>query len=159
MEVPKPGPEHKALEFFAGKWVMEHDVKPGPHGPGFKEISQDTNEWFEGGFHLICRNRCKGSNGELGPVRAMGIFAYSVLDEAYTWYGISSTGGAGLSKIIKRGNTWTFTSKKYVRGEWLNTRNNLVEISSTVYTFRVESSSDGESWTTIMEGKGTKIGP
>jgi uncharacterized protein DUF1579 len=30
---PKPGPEHKRLEYFVGKWTTEGEIKPSPMGP------------------------------------------------------------------------------------------------------------------------------
>lgn len=34
MEMPKPAPELKKLDFLAGTWTMDGDSKPGPMGPG-----------------------------------------------------------------------------------------------------------------------------
>ena len=36
---PKPGPEHKVIEYFIGKWTGQAEVKPGPFGPGGKMTS------------------------------------------------------------------------------------------------------------------------
>ena len=52
-EVPKPGPEVKKLEAFAGKWAGESELKPGPWGPGGKMTSQDDCTWFEGGWQVV----------------------------------------------------------------------------------------------------------
>ena len=62
-EAPKPGPEHKALQYFVGKWTSEGELKPGPFGPGGKMTSQDTCEWFAGGFHVVCRGTGKMPSG------------------------------------------------------------------------------------------------
>ena len=35
-DAPKPGPEHKKLDVFAGTWMLDGDVKPGPMGSGGK---------------------------------------------------------------------------------------------------------------------------
>ncbi len=34
MEMPKPGPEHKKLDMFAGTWTLDGDMKPGADGSG-----------------------------------------------------------------------------------------------------------------------------
>jgi hypothetical protein len=34
MPMPKPAPELSRLDYLAGKWVTEGDMKPGPMGPG-----------------------------------------------------------------------------------------------------------------------------
>src|ERR1700722_7690838 len=36
MNMPKPGPDHKKLDYFTGSWACDSDVKPGPMGPGGK---------------------------------------------------------------------------------------------------------------------------
>jgi len=33
MEIPKPAPELTKLDYFAGTWTTEGDIKPGPMGP------------------------------------------------------------------------------------------------------------------------------
>jgi hypothetical protein len=45
---PKPGPEHKPLGYFVGKWESEGEMKPGLFGPGGKMTSSETCEWFAG---------------------------------------------------------------------------------------------------------------
>ena len=72
-EAPKPGPEHKAMDFFAGTWLAEAEMKPGPFGPGGKMTSRDVCEWFEGGFQLVCKGR---GTSPMGPMSSMGVLAY-----------------------------------------------------------------------------------
>lgn len=152
-EAPKPGPEHKALSYFAGRWTSESEMKPGPYGPGGKMTSQDTCEWFAGGFQLVCRSQGKGP---MGPTSSMGVLTYSLADKAYTYYGIDSMGSSELSKGTHSGKTWTFTSKSNMRGESFNSRYTIVETSPTSYTFKWDTSPDGTKWSTMMEGKTTK---
>jgi hypothetical protein len=152
-EAPKPGPEHKALGYFAGKWTSEGEMKPGPYGPGGKMTSQDTCEWFSGGFQLVCRSQGKGP---MGPMTSMGVLAYNPQDKAYTYYGIDSMGTSELAKGAKSGKTWTFTSKSYMEGQAFNSRYTIVETSPTSYTFKWDTSSDGTKWSTMMEGTTTK---
>src|SRR5271156_5711813 len=33
-EMPKPGPEHKKLDMFAGSWTLAGNMKSSPMGPG-----------------------------------------------------------------------------------------------------------------------------
>ncbi len=49
---PTP-PEHKKLEYFAGNWTMEGDMKPSPFGPAGKFTATEHNEWMPGGFFLV----------------------------------------------------------------------------------------------------------
>jgi hypothetical protein len=49
MEMPKPGPEHKKLDVFAGVWTLDGDMKASPMGPGGKVAENEKCEWMEGG--------------------------------------------------------------------------------------------------------------
>ena len=40
----KPGPEHKKLEYFVGKWTSTGEMKASPFGPAGKITSSDTCE-------------------------------------------------------------------------------------------------------------------
>ena len=78
---PKPGPEHKRLEYFVGKWTSEGEMKASPMGPAGKMSSTDTCEWFEGRFAVICRSDGKSP---MGPMKSVGILSYSPEDKVYT---------------------------------------------------------------------------
>jgi Protein of unknown function (DUF1579) len=151
---PKPGPEHKAMGYFVGKWTGEADVKPGPLGPGGKMTSSDTCEWFGDGFHVVCRGDAKGATG---PMKTMGILSYGN-DKSYKFYGLDSMGMAELSNGTKAGNTWTFSADSTFGGQTFKSRYTIVETSPTSYTFKWESSADGTKWATLVEGKASKSG-
>lgn len=154
-EAPKPGPQHKALDYFTGKWTTEGEMKPGPFGPGGKMTSRDACERFKGGFHVVCRGE---GTGPMGAMTSMGIITYSPMDKAYTYYGIDNMGTGELSKGNKQGDTWTFTSKSNMGGKTFDSRYTIVETSPTSYTFKWDTSDDGTKWTTMAEGKATKSG-
>lgn len=69
---PKPGPEHKKLQYFAGKWTMQGELKASPFGPGGKTTATDNCEWFAGGFHLVCKSDGKGPTGEMKGLAVLG---------------------------------------------------------------------------------------
>jgi hypothetical protein len=150
---PKPGPEHKPMGYFVGKWKSEADMKPGPYGPGGKMTGADTCEWFAGGFQVVCKSEGKGP---MGPMTAMGVLSYSAADKAYTYYGIDSMGTSELATGEKKGNTWVYTATSNFGGQTFNTRYTMVETSPTSYTFKMETSPDKKAWSVMMEGKSTK---
>jgi Protein of unknown function (DUF1579) len=154
-ESPKPGPEHKALSYFAGQWTSEGEMKAGPYGPGGKITSQDACEWFSGGFQLVCRSQ---GDGPMGPMTSMGIITYSPQEKSYTYYGIDSMGTSELAKGARTGKTWAFTSTSNVGGQTFKSRYTMVETSPTSYTFKWDTSPDGGKWSTMMEGTATKSG-
>jgi hypothetical protein len=151
---PKPGPEHKPLGYFVGKWKSEGELKAGPMGPGGKTSSTDTCEWFSGSFQVVCRG---DGTMPAGSVSGLGVIAYSAADKGYTYYGIDSMGMSELSRGQKKGNTWTFTATSHVGGQSFQSRYTIVETSPTSYTFKWEYSKDKKTWEVLGEGKATKV--
>ena len=62
-QAPKPGPEQKRIEYFAGNWSFEGEAKQSPLGPAGKISSTESCSWFAGGFHLVCRPKGTGPMG------------------------------------------------------------------------------------------------
>lgn len=152
-QAPKPGPEHKNLGYFVGKWTSQGEMKPGPFGPGGKMSSTDSCEWFKGNFQVVCRGE---GTGPMGPMTSLGVLAYSPVEKAYTFYGIDNTGMSELSRGQKSGSTWTFNATSTMEGKQFDSRYTIVETSPTAYTFTWEMSTDKKTWSTLLEGKATK---
>ena len=57
MPVPKPAPELSQLDYLAGNWILDGDLKPGPMGPGGKFTSTAHAYWMEGKFFLITESK------------------------------------------------------------------------------------------------------
>jgi Protein of unknown function (DUF1579) len=150
---PKPGAEHKPLEYFVGKWKSEGEMKPGPLGAGGKMTGSDTCEWFTASFHVVCRGE---GSGPMGKMSSMGVMTYSAPEKAYTYYGIDSFGSSELATGNKKGSTWVFTSTSHMEGKSFQSRFTIVETSPTAYTFKWEYSLDKKTWAVMMEGKATK---
>lgn len=151
----KPGPEHKRLGYFVGKWDAEGEVKPGPMGPGGKMKSTDTCEWFEGEFSVICRYE---GTGPMGPTKGIGILGYNTEEKVYTYYGIdnSSMTMASVPKGKVQGNTWTYTDQGTMGGKKYKSRVVIKELSPTSQSFRMDMQGPDGKWTPLMESKGTK---
>jgi hypothetical protein len=152
---PKPGPEHKRLGYFVGKWKAEGDVKPGPMGPGGKMTSSDTCEWFEGGFSVICRYEGRGPTG---PSKGIGILGYNTEEKVYTYYGIDNSNMtmATVPKGKVQGDTWSYTDEATFGGQKVKSRVTIKELSPTSYTFRMEAEGPDGKWMPMMESKNTK---
>lgn len=153
MEMPKPGPEHKKLDIFAGSWTLDGDIKPGPMGPGGKMTETEKCEWMDGGFFLVCHSDFKGVMGGGTGVSYMG---YSTDDKTYTYREFNSWGEFDDSKGSVDGDTWTWTSDEKMGGQAMKGRFTMKVTSPTSYTFSFEMSQDGTKWTTVMDGKATK---
>lgn len=153
MEMPKPGPEHKKLDLFAGSWTLDGDMKPGPMGPGGKMTESEKCEWMEGGFFLVCRTDFKSA---MGNGTGLSILGYSADDKSYTYREFNSWGEFDDSKGSVDGDTWTWTSDEKMGGMTMKGRFTMKITSSTTYNFTFEMSQDGKQWNTVMDGRATK---
>jgi hypothetical protein len=61
MQMPKPAPELKKVDYSAGTWIWEGDMRPGPMGPGGKMTMTEHNEWMDGGFFLTMDSEFKSA--------------------------------------------------------------------------------------------------
>jgi hypothetical protein len=152
-EMPKPGPELKKLEMFAGSWTMEGDMKPGAMGPGGKTTETEKCEWMDGGFFLVCHSDYKITMGNGSGISIMG---YSAEDKAYTYREFNSWGEFTDSKGTFDGNTFTWTNEWKMGSMAMKGRFTTKVISPTSYDFSFEASQDGTKWTLVMDGKATK---
>ena len=152
MPVPKPAPELSQLDYLAGDWISDGDLKPGPMGPGGKVTSNGHVYWMEGKFFLIMESKMTGAMGDGTYLAVMG---YDPEKKVYT-YNDFSMGQVGHSEGTVSGDTWTWTSDENMGGQTIKGRYTMKILSPTSYTYKYEMSKDGTNWTTVMEGKSTK---
>ena len=152
-EAPKPGPELARLAYFTGTWQFDGESKDTPMGPGGKLSGTDTCEWFAGGFQLVCRGDMTGPRG---PGKSGSVWAYDPMQQAYTFYGYNSMGEAFYISGSVAGKVWTWNAEFPVQGASMKLRATMTEESPTVYSYKMESSPDGTSWTLVEEGRATK---
>ncbi len=150
---PKPGPEVKKLEVFAGKWEGESEMKPSAFGPGGKMKSEDDCTWFDGGFQLVCRSTGEGA---MGKVKGEGVLAWNGEEKVYKYVGFDSTGMMTAGTGTVSGNIWTWKGEDKMGGKTIHSRYTVTVTSPTTQTFKWETSEDGKTWMTIAEGKSKK---
>jgi len=150
---PKPGPEHKKLEYFVGKWTVEAEIKPNGYVPAGKTVGTETDTLGPGGFYV--ESRAEG--GQL-PKR-FGFMAYDSHAKVYTSYYASSVGLVGTGTGTVNGNTWTWMVEDKFAGEAVKGRTTVTTLSPTQYTFKYEMADEKGGYTTILEGKATKDEP
>jgi len=154
MEMPKPGPEVKKLAYFVGNWTSEGDVKENAFGmPAGKFTSSDKCEWFTGGYQVVCHSTGKGA---MGNMHSLGIISYNAEEKMYGYFGIDNMGMAMQSKGNVNGNSWVYTADEKMGGKTWHGRYSMETASPDSYTFKYETSEDGQKWSTMMEGKATK---
>lgn len=152
---PKPGREIGKLAYYLGSWRGEGEAKAGPFGAGGKLSSTTTCEWFDGGFHLVCRGEEHGPSGK----RAfLNIRAHDEKTQAYTEYGISGLGETEYNTGgTIAGNKKTFAFDVNIDGKPTKLRYVEVQVSPTLFTYEAAASTDAGPWTVIAEGKVTKV--
>src|SRR5271166_1278542 len=153
MQPPKPGPELKKLEVFAGTWTVDGNMKPGEMGPGGAMTENEKCEWMEGGFYVICHSDYKSS---MGNGVGLSVLGYSTDDKAYTYREFNSFGEFDDSRGTVDGDTWTWTSDEKMEGMTMKGRFIMKITSPTAYNFTFDMSQDGTKWSTVMDGKASK---
>jgi Protein of unknown function (DUF1579) len=151
MNMPKPGPEHKKLDYFTGSWACDGDVKPGPMGPGGKMSNPQDAKWMEGGYFVVIHSQMKSAS--MGNGSGIAFLGYDPDEKKYTYSEFNSMGEAVQSKGTVEGDAWTWIGDMKPAGKG---RFSEKILSPTSYTFKFEMSSDGTNWTPVMEGKCTK---
>jgi len=148
---PKPGPEHKKLEYFLGKWTVESEIKANGYVPAGKTVSTETGTLGPGGFYIESR-----AEGQL-PTR-LAIMAYDSHAKVYTSYYASSVGLVGTATGSVNGNTWTWMEEDKFAGDAVKGRTTITMSSPTQYTMKYEMADEKGGYITILEGKATKDG-
>jgi len=152
---PTPAPELKKLDYFAGNWKSEGEVKPGPFGPGGKFTSMEHNEWMTGKFFLVLHSN--GNFAGMGRLTETGYMGYNTEDKVYTYDAFNTMGEAEHSRGTVEGDTWTWSSNEKMGGKAMKGRFTMTIVSPTSYTYKFELAPEGGSYATVVEGKSTKI--
>lgn len=153
MEAPKPAPELQKLDYFAGTWTFDGDMKPGPMGPGGKFSGTSHNEWMDGKFFVQGHSDMTGAMGNGTSISIMG---YDTEAKKYTYHEFNSMGEAESATGTVDGDTWTWSDENKMNGKTVWGHYIMKIASPTSYSVKYEVSEDGKNFTTVMEGKGTK---
>jgi hypothetical protein len=153
VQMPKPGPEHTRLAYFAGHWTSEGEMKASPFAPAGKFTSTDENEMLPGGFFLVMRS---SGTSPMGPIHSLAVMGYNSEEKVYAYDAFSNMGEHEVSKGAIEGATWTWNGESKYQGQVIKGRFVITEVSPTSYTFTYDFSTDGAHWTRVMEGKSTK---
>jgi hypothetical protein len=154
-QMPKPGPEHKRLNYFVGKWTGAGDSKESPFGPAGKFTFSESNQWFPGGFFVVTHSDYKGP---MGTAKGLAEIGYDSEAKAYTYHAIDSMGFEISAKGQVEGDTWTWQSESTMGGKPVKSRFTIKELSPTSYTMKFEMPDEKGAFQTISEGKATKAG-
>ncbi len=152
-QMPSPAPELKKLDFLAGNWTDQADMKASPMGPGGKMTMTEKNEWMPGGFFLTLHSTFTGQMGSGSGIAFMG---YDADAKQYTYDEFNSMGERSHSTGSLDGGTWTWIGDQKMGSQTMKGRFTMKVLSPTSYSFKYEMSPDGTTWNTVMDGKSTK---
>ncbi len=154
MDIPKPGPEHKKLDFFVGHWTSEGDTKPGPMGPGGKFTMQENSEWMDGGYFVVIHSKYSGGGMPNGT--SIAYMGYDTQEKVYTYDEFNSMGEHVHSTGTLDGDNFIWTSDMKMGPQTMKGRFSMKLMPPNAYAYKFEVSPDGKDWSLVMEGKDTK---
>jgi hypothetical protein len=149
---PKPGAEHKKLEYFVGTWKVETEIKANGYVPAGKGVTTETYTLDPGGYYLESR-------GEGQIPRTVGIIAYDSHAKVYTTFYASSVGLVGTGTGTVNGNTWTWIIEDKLFGKAVKGRTTITISSASQYTSKYEMLDANGRYVTLSEGIATKVAP
>ena len=153
-ERPKPGPEHKKLEYFVGTWKTEGEIKANEFVPAGKVVTTETVTLDPGGFYVVVD---RPAGGQIP--RTQGITAYDSHAKVYTSYYANSAGLVGIGTGTVNGNTWTWMVEDKVFGKAVKGRTTVTIKSASQLTSKYEMLDANGRYVTIVEGTSTKVAP
>ena len=125
-----------------------------PFGPGGKHTYTEDTEWLPGGFFLLMHWEEKGLPE--GEAKGLGVMGYNAAENVYTHHSFDGWGRTYSQKGTVEGDTLTWTSEGKRDGKPVKSRFIIKKLSPTSFSYKSETSTDGRTWSTIMEGKSTK---
>jgi hypothetical protein len=154
MEIPKPGPEVKKLDYFVGHWTSEGDMKPGPMGPGGKFTLQENTEWMEGGYFVVIHSKYRG--GGMPDGASTAYMGYDTQEKVYTYDEFNSSGEHTHSTGAIDGDNFVWMSDMKMGAQTMKGRFSMKLMPPNAYAYKFEVSPDGKAWSLVMDGKDTK---
>ena len=151
---PTQGPELKRLGYFIGTWKEVGTAHLGSmQGPEGKVTSTTKYEWLPGDFFVVGHSDTMTS---MGANKEMSVMGWDDAKKIYTYHSFDSDGEADEATGALNGDTWTWTTDN-MGGAPIKARLMIKEVSKTEYTFKMEISQDGNTWTTAIESTSTKV--
>jgi hypothetical protein len=142
-----PGPEHRLLDVFIGKWINEGHTVATAEAPGAKILTSDIYEWTAGGYFVL-----HTAYGLAGGVDGGGveIISYDAEHKKYVSHFFDSQGNISVHDLTYQDGVWTWLGKW--AGDWHRCRAEFSE-DGKVQTAHHERSDDGVHWVPSMEVK------
>ncbi len=105
MQPVVPGPEHRRLDVFVGRWINEGHTVATDEAPAAKILTSDVYEWMPGGFFVL--HTAYGRIGDVG-VGGTEIMSYDPTTGTYRSLLFDSQGNINEDELTVKGGTWTW---------------------------------------------------
>ncbi len=155
MEMPTPGRPHQVLARMAGRWEGTEVMHPSPWAPEkFEATGVVVAEMKLGGFFLISDYEQKV--GGHTTFQGHGVYGWEPRQERFTMHWFDTMGGdpgAPALGIFEEDRLQFVNQHPMGHGRYT-----YEFLGDGQYTFTLEMSADGESWTIMMEGTYTRTG-
>lgn len=140
-EAPAPGPEHRRLEVFIGKWINEGETMATPDAPAARIVTSDVYEWIPGRFSVL--HTAYGHIGDL-DVGGVEIIGYDAESGKYTSHFFDSQGHVTVDELTYDAGKWIWT------GERTRTTSEFSDDGKVQRSLH-EQSEDGAEWRLAMD--------
>ena len=149
MEMPKPTAQHRKLESLVGEWVGEETLFPSPWSPEQRTaIGRFSMRMVVDGMFLV--NDYEEEREGRIVFRGHGVYGWDARRERYTMHWFDTMGGSPAETLGEwSGDSLVFTN----RGEQGHGRYVYTVHDADHIAFRIDTSKDGEQWTTLMLGE------
>jgi hypothetical protein len=137
---PQPGPEHRRLEAFIGRWITEGETVATPDAPATKIAASDVYEWVPGRFTVL--HTAYGRIGEM-DVGGVEMITYDPERSSYVSHFFDSQGNVTVGDLIHDDGKWI----------WQGPRTRCVSTIGDDGSFHAahEQSDDGVEWRPSMD--------
>lgn len=153
MKMPKPSKFHKKLEALLGDWSGDEVMHPSAWDPvGGKAKGRYRTRPIAGGFG-VAQDYEQKSGGKV-TFTGHGVLGYDTEEKCYLWHWSDSMSGVpcAATKGQFEGNRLVWSNQ----GPMGHSRYTHTFLRGGKIGFTIETSSDGASWTLVMEGLYTK---
>jgi hypothetical protein len=147
MQMPTPGPEHRRLEAFAGRWIGQEHMHPSPWDPaGGPAEGEVRNAMVLDGFALV--QDYEQRRGGHATLKGHGVLRWDAESGHYSFHWFDSMGTPPVIFIGNwEGDTLSLRSQGpygWARAQWT--------FAGATYAYRMDLSPDDRHWTPFMEG-------
>lgn len=147
MEMPKPGPGHARLRELEGAWRGEEKQHPSPWDPtGGVAVGTIRARVELGGFFVVSEY-VEEKDGQV-VYRGHGVYGYDGASDRYTMHWFDSMGGAFSQPATGR---WDGPDLVFEGASSAGRSRYVYRLHGDRYDFRIETSRDGDAWTTFLE--------